>query len=86
MKDIVKRTVNQISGMNSISKKVIKYGFEIFLFLIFISIMLSIFNNHFFGNVYKVTKDSIDVFKTSFSILAITVVGAIIMDFISKKS
>jgi hypothetical protein len=71
--------------MNSISKMIIKYGFEIFLGMLFISLAMSILNNRLLGNVYEWTNNSMYMFKASISMLAVAVVSGIIMDFIARK-
>lgn len=86
MKEMIKKLSKEIASMNSISKMVIKYGFELFLGLLFISLIISILNNRFLGNVYEWTNNSMYMFKVSFSMLAVTVVSGIIMDFIARKN
>lgn len=85
MEDMLSKITTGIDNMNVISKKVIKYGFESFLFVMFFSLLVSISNKYYLGNVAKVNLDSMYIFKSSFSILAITFIGGVLMDYISKK-
>lgn len=85
MKNMIKNLSKEIDSMNSISKMVIKYGFEIFLGMLFISLAISVLNNRLLGNIYEWANNSTYMFKTSFSMLAVAMVSGIIMDFIARK-
>ncbi len=85
MLEFAKRVFNQVQSMNDIAKKVIRYGFRVFVICILVSLVMLVINKHFWGNVYTVTNNSIDLFKASFSILAITIIGGLIMDYVSKN-
>lgn len=85
MKEMMKKLSKDIDDMNFISKMVIKYGFEIFLGMILISLVISILNNRLLGNLYEWTNNSMYMFKASFSMLAVTLISGIIMDFVARK-
>lgn len=85
MEDIIKKITGQIESMNNISKKVIKYGVRVFIILIFVSLVMLIVNKYFFGEIYEVTANAMDLLKSSFSVLTITVIGGLLMDYISKN-
>lgn len=71
--------------MNSLARKVIKYGFVSFVFLILTCLVLTILNKYAWGNSYTLASDTVDIFKASFSVLAIMVIGGLIADYISKN-
>lgn len=83
--DRLKKITHQIESMNLISKKVIKYGFISFLFIILLCLVASILNRYLLGDIYQINKFSLDIFKSSFSMLAIIVIGGLIMDYIAKS-
>ena len=85
MDKVVEKVVKQIQSINNISRKVIKYGFIMFLICLFVSLVLAIVNKQYLGNIYQVNMNSIDIFKASFSVLAITTIGGLVMDYISKN-
>lgn len=85
MDRILKKLVKQIDSMNSIAKKVIKYGFLSFQFIIFSCLIIAVINKYFLGNIQQVAKCSMDVFKSSFSALAIIIIGGLVMDYIARN-
>ena len=85
MNKVLEKVINQIQSINNISSKVIKYGFIVFLTCLFVSLMLLIINKQYLGDIYQINVNSIDIFKASFSVLAITTIGGLVMDYISKN-
>ena len=85
MEEMFDKIVQQINSMNGLAKKLIKYGFVSFVLLMISCLSFSILNRYSWGNNYQISKNTIDLFKASFSVLAITVIGGLITDYITKN-
>lgn len=86
MKKIFTTLQSRIHSMNPISRKVVKYGFLFFLLIIFSCLVAIILNRYIFNYNYQIATKSLEVFKSSFSVLGITLIGGLAMDYISKRA
>jgi hypothetical protein len=81
----IEKIYTAFNKMDKLPKALIKYGCYVFLALFLIGNIMVLFNNTVLSYDSYFDLVSKSIVKTSFSVVAEVIIGALVMDFIFKK-
>lgn len=82
----IKRIISQFVKLERIPKALLKYGSQVFLALLAIGTLLVILSRSVLGYDSYFEFVALNIVKSSFTVFAEVVIGALVMDFVFKKN
>ncbi len=80
----LQKIVSELSNLSKYSKSIIRYGFFVYLVILAVGLSMLIYNS-LSGYDMDLHITAVSLVKNSFVILAETVIGSILIDYLLKK-
>lgn len=82
----IAKIVSEFSKLEGFSKKLIKYGTQVFLALLSVGTLLIVLNRTTLNYDTYIEYTAKSIVKNSFSIFAEIIIGALVIDYVLKKN